>query len=541
MTAEEGAIMRRSSVIVAASVAVAVTVLAGCTAPESQKTKVEIGASPNQDVLALPDGSIDAAIKKLPDVVRSAMERSGVPGIAVSVVHGDETVFAEGYGVRKKGEDAEVDADTVFQIASLSKPVGATVVATQVSQGVVDWTSPVAQSLPGFALADPWITEHATIGDFYAHRTGLPFAAGDLLEDIGYDRTYVLDHLALQPLAPFRASYAYANFGITVGAEAVATAAGTDWATLSEEQLYDPLGMDVTSSRYEDFLAQDNRASLHAMVGEGEFEPRFERDPDAQSPAGGVSSSVNDLAQWMRLVLAGGTYAGAELIAEAALLPALSPQNVSAPPHALDQRAGQYGYGFGVGMQPSGRVTLSHSGAFILGAATNVQMLPSADLGIVVLTNGAPIGVPEAIAAEFVDLVQFGYSTRDWLGDYGQAMAGYHQPAGDLTGETPPADPAPAQPLSAYAGTYANDYYGAAVVSEEDGMLTLAVGPDGGSTAQLDPWDGDTFAFIPLGENAPAGSLSSAVFTIAGGAATSMTLDFFNAEPGLLGTWTRVP
>ncbi|WP_219721964.1 serine hydrolase [Microbacterium aurantiacum] len=525
-----------------AGIALAVTVLTGCSAPpEEQQVEVELGDSPNQDVLALPDGSLDSALEKLPEIVESAMEQSGVPGIAVAVVHGDEAVFAEGYGVRTKGEDAVVDADTVFQIASLSKPVGATVVATQVSQGVVDWATPVIDHLPDFTLADPWVTQHATIGDFYSHRTGLPFAAGDLLEDIGYDRAYVLDRLALQPLAPFRASYAYANFGITVGAEAVAAAAGTDWATLSDEQLYGPLGMGSTSSRHEDFLQQENRAALHALIGEGDFEPRFERDPDAQSPAGGVSSSVSDLAEWMRLVLAGGTYAGEEIIAEAALQPALSPQNVSSPPHALDQRAGQYGFGFGVGMQPSGRVTLSHSGAFILGAATNVQLLPSADVGIVVLTNGAPIGVPEAIAAEFLDLLQFGYSTRDWLSDYGHAMAGYHQPAGDLTGETPPADPAPAQPLSAYAGTYANDYYGAAVVSEEDGVLTLAVGPDGGSTAQLDPWDGDTFAFIPLGENAPAGSLSSAVFTIAGGAAASMTLDFFNAEPGLLGTWTRVP
>lgn len=534
--------MRTSPIFFSAFVAVGALVLAGCSAPEESEPAASVvtGAAPSQDVLALPDGSIDAALEKLPAIVESAMQRSGVPGVAVSVVHGDEAVFAEGYGVRTKGEDAEVDADTVFQIASLSKPVGATVVATQVSQGVVDWTSPVVESLPGFALADPWITEHVTIGDFYSHRTGLPFAAGDSLEDIGYDRAYVMDHLALQPLAPFRASYAYANFGITVGAEAVAAASGTDWETLSDEQLYRPLGMGSTSSRHEDFLTRDNRASLHALVAEGEFEARFERDPDAQSPAGGVSSSVNDLAKWMRLLLAGGTYEGEELIAESALLPAFGPHSVSSPPLALDQRAGQYGYGFGVGMQPSGRVTLSHSGAFSLGAATNVQLMPSADLGIVVLTNGGPIGVPEAIAAEFLDLVQFGYSTRDWLTDYGHAMAGYHEPAGDLTGQTPPGGAAPAQPLSAYAGTYANDYYGTATVTEKDGALVLALGPDGVSTAQLDPWDGDTFAFTPLGENAPAGSLSSAVFAVADGAATTMTLAFFNAEPGLLGTWTRV-
>lgn len=532
--------MRKYPLAIASFAAVVAVVLTSCSPPEQEAASVQTGAAPSQDVLALPDGSIDSAIEKLPDIVKTAMERSGVPGVAVSVVRGDDTVFAEGYGVRTKGDAAEIDADTVFQIASLSKPVSATVAATQVSQGVVDWTSPVIDTLPDFALADPWVTQHATIGDFFSHRTGLPFAAGDSLEDIGYDRAYVMDHLTLQPLAPFRASYAYANFGITVGAEAVAAAAGTEWETLSEEQLYEPLGMDSTSSRYEDFLARENRATLHAWTGEGDFEALHERDPDAQSPAGGVSSSVNDLAQWMRLVLAGGTYAGEELIAEEALLPATSPQILSAPPATMDQRAGQYGYGFGVGMQPSGRVTVSHSGAFTLGAATNVQMMPSADLGIVVLTNGGPIGVPEAIATEFLDLVQFGYSTRDWLTDYGHALAGYHAPAGDLAGVNAPGDPAQSQPLSAYVGTYANDYYGPATVTEEDGALMLALGPNGVSTAQLVPWDGDTFAFTPLGENAAEGSLSSAVFAVTGGAATSVTLDFFNAEPGLLGTWTRV-
>lgn len=132
--------------------------------------------------------------------------------------------------------------------------------AAQVWQGVIDWDTPVSAVMPEFELAAPWVTEHVTIGDFFAHRTGLPFAAGDSLEDIGYDRDYILDHLKYQPLAPLRTSYAYVNFGITTGAEAVARAAATDWETLADEQLFTPLGMESASYRHDDFLTRDNRA-----------------------------------------------------------------------------------------------------------------------------------------------------------------------------------------------------------------------------------------------------------------------------------------
>ncbi len=102
-------------------------------------------------------------------------------------------------GVRAAGSDEPVDADTVFQLASMSKPVGATVVAQQVGEGSIGWDTPVIEHLPTFALADPYVTEHATVGDLYAHRSGLPDHAGDDLEDLGYDRAQVIERLRFLP------------------------------------------------------------------------------------------------------------------------------------------------------------------------------------------------------------------------------------------------------------------------------------------------------------------------------------------------------
>ncbi|SFR68524.1 CubicO group peptidase, beta-lactamase class C family [Agromyces sp. CF514] len=519
---------------VSAAVILLVT-LAGCAPePEPYAPRVSADGPPPGDAVEVAEGGLDGALEALEGDIQGILDESGVPGAAVAVVHGDELLFAKGFGVREVGEDEPVDEETVFQIASMSKPIAATVVASQLGDGLT-WDTPAAQYLPGFGLADPWVTEHVTVGDLFAHRSGLLMAAGDSLEDIGYDRDYILEHLDQVPLDPFRSTYNYANFGLTAGAEAVANAVGTDWETLSEQALYEPLGMDSTSSRYEDFLAQDDRATLHALE-DGEFQPLYERDADAQTPAGGVSSNVLDLAKWMSLLLDEGTFAGEEIVPAAELVPAMTPEIVSGQAGASDLRAGFYGYGFNTGTDPSGHTTASHSGAFCLGAATNFQIVPSLGLGVVALTNGGPIGVPEAIVSTFLDRVQFGEVHRDWLADYGQAFAHYYEPAGDLANEEQPADATAPGPLQEYSGTWSNPYYGDAVVTVEGDSLVARLGPDGGYEFELEPWDGDEFAFVPTGENAPWGSKSSATFAVGGGADT-MTLQFFDTNG--LGTWTR--
>ncbi len=203
--------------------------------------------------MPLPDNAVDNAVAKLDGLAADLMNTSGIPGMAVAVVHGGKTVYAKGFGVKdvKAGttDNAnKVDADTVFQLASLSKPLGATVIAHQVGQNAISWDTPVVSKLPWFALSDPVVTRMVTIGDMYAHRSGLPDHAGDELEDLGYDRRYVLDHLRALPLAPFRISYAYTNFGVTAAADAVAAAAGKPWEDLAADVLYRPLGMASTSS-----------------------------------------------------------------------------------------------------------------------------------------------------------------------------------------------------------------------------------------------------------------------------------------------------
>ena len=199
---------------------------------------------------------IAPAITELEKKTVEKMQQTGLPGLAIGIVYQDRVLYHKGFGVREAGKPEKVDADTVFQLASLSKPLGSTVIAGLVNDGVMAWSDLVSRYEPNFVLNDTYATQHLTIGDLYSHRSGLPDHAGDTLEDMGYDRNEVLHRLRFIPIGNrFRNQYAYTNFGLTAGAVAAANAAKTKWEDLSEARLYKPLGMIYTSSRYDDFIA----------------------------------------------------------------------------------------------------------------------------------------------------------------------------------------------------------------------------------------------------------------------------------------------
>lgn len=518
----------------AAALVMVVALLAGCGADAAGPAASSTSApSPLSDVppplvpaMPLPENAVVDAVAKLDGLAEDLMSRSGIPGMAVAVVHDGKTLYAKGFGAKNNTQadspDNRVDADTVFQLASLSKPLSATVVAALVGQGQVGWDTPIVSRLPWFALSDPATTQMVTVGDMFSHRSGLPDHAGDQLEDLGYDRRQVLERLRQLPLAQFRTSYAYTNFGLTAGAEAVATGTGATWEDLAADTLLRPLGMGATSYRFDDYAARRDRAVGHIRIDDG-YQPRYVRDAQAQSPAGGASSSVNDMTRWMAMVLADGRHDGNQLIDPKALLPAISPQITSAPPDEPAIRPGFYGYGFNVGTTSAARTQLSHSGAFELGAATTVLFLPSADVAIVALTNATPTGIPETLTAQFADLVQFGEIRQDWYALYGKAFEDMDKPVGSLVGQQRPVNAQTHGPLDAYTGVYRNDYWGPATVTERDGRLELALGPRG--VFELDAWDGNVFVFPVSSENAPPGTVSAATFD--GGA---LTLEYFNQE-----------
>ncbi len=84
------------------------------------------------------------------NLTNATLNKTGVPGLAISVVYKDQIVYLKGFGVRETGKPDLVDPDTVFQLASVSKPIASTIVAGVVGKGLVKWDDPIIQHDPSF-------------------------------------------------------------------------------------------------------------------------------------------------------------------------------------------------------------------------------------------------------------------------------------------------------------------------------------------------------------------------------------------------------
>jgi CubicO group peptidase (beta-lactamase class C family) len=457
---------------------------------------------------ALP--KLEALANKLVD--GKTVPAKSVPGLSVAVVFQNEVVYLKGFGLREIGKPERVDADTVFQLASLSKPISSTIVAALIGKDIASWDAKIADLDPGFRLMDPYPTSELTLTDLFAHRSGLPGDAGNELESLGYGRGEILSRLRfVPPASSFRAGYSYSNFGFTEGGVAAARAAGKSWEDLAGEKLFKPLGMTSTSARYADFERRSNRAALHILDG-GQWRAKIKRQPDAQAPAGGVSSTARDLAKWMQLELAYASGRAAAAAIDPAAIARTHAPLIDRGKNPVTGTASFYGLGWNAEFGRHG-LEWGHAGAFSAGARTLVKLSPGADLGIVVLANAFPSGAPEGLADSFFDLVFDGRVAEDWFAKWNGLFASMFDQAIEAGAvyDNAPDPQSPALPPGLYAGRYANDYIGEAVVSEEGGALVLRLGPKPGTSFALKHFDRDRFFYRP-GYDTPA--LSGVSFEI---------------------------
>jgi len=470
---------------------------------------------------------LEGALSWVQDYAQQAMEQTGIPGLALVVVYNGEVVVMEGYGTRKVGEDWPVDQKTIFQIASLSKPMSSTVVAAAVDRKLVQWNDPVAKYNVGLRLSQPWLSNNVTIADLMSHRSGLLDHAGDYLEDLGFDRATILQRVGLlSPKYPFRDGYAYTNFGFTAGAAAAANAAGMEWPELAEKLVFEPLGMASSSFRFADYDQAENRAYIHALPVDGHPEAKYTRNADVQAPAGALSTNLVDYSKWMRMQLQEGQWDGKQIVSKEALEETWRPHSQTGY-NTTTFKAGYYSLGWNVGHSHSLGLKISHSGAFDMGVRTGVTLFPESSLGIAVFANAGTNGVPEAIMIGFEDMIEQGSLRQDWISfankQFRLMTTEQNQYQVDLDDRPKSAQ----EPLdfSVYRGTYKNTYYGPLTVSYIGDRLYFEIGPEA-MKYDLHPWDGNTFWFEPAGEM--SGGPGLVEFEVTDEKACRVTIPYFS-------------
>jgi len=199
--------------------------------------------------------------------VARAMKEFDVPGVALAVIKDGKPVLVRGYGVRKLGDSAAVDANTLFGIASNSKAFTATALAILVDEGKISWDDPVQKHLPTFATWDPWVSREVTIRDLLCHRIGLGLGAGDLLfwPDTDVTREQVVSATRwIRPTTSFRSKYAYNNLAFVVAGEVVRAVSGKPWDQFVRERIFTPVGMSGSQITTLGFRPGDNVAAPHS-------------------------------------------------------------------------------------------------------------------------------------------------------------------------------------------------------------------------------------------------------------------------------------
>ena len=455
---------------------------------------------------AAPPPDLDARVE-------AAMQAYATPGFAIAIVEDGEVVHAKGYGVRKLGSPEKVDADTIFPTGSTGKAVTTAAIAILVDEGRMDWDDKVIDHLPDFRMHDPWVTREMTVRDLLVHRSGLGLGAGDLLyvPRTSRSRADVVRALRhIEPATSFRSGYAYDNILYVIAGELVAAVSGQSWESFIRDRVFRAAGMQDSVSDEKDRFANPNRAHPHARIdgpvrGLGTQVVLAEREGLGQvaAPAGGLSSSANDLARWLQVQLGQGALPGGDgkrLYSEAAAREMWTPRVLTPirayPPPISDMTPQFSSYALGWSVQDyRGTKTVQHGGA-VFGVLTMVVLVPDRDVGFALQMNSEDYPVLRGVMNELLDHY-LGFPKRDWVAAFGEwndrrlaaGVAALEAATGGERRRT-----RPSLPLARYAGRYADSWYGPIAINHDgaDGLrIDFLQSP--GMAGALEHYRYDTF------------------------------------------------
>jgi CubicO group peptidase (beta-lactamase class C family) len=324
-----------------------------------------------------------AAIEKALDDKRKEL---GIPGISLVIVKDDQIIYLKGLGLRDLDKKLPVTPDTQFAIGSASKAFTSMLAAMSADEGKLSLDDSPKKFLPYFTLRDPDAAAKITLRDLLSHRSGLNRTDLAMVSGV-FNREELIKVAGMaKPTAKLGEKFQYQNIMYTAAGEAVAKAQNSTWDKLIATRIFKPLGMknsDTSVAAMQKATDYSFGYDYNPTTKETRHLPQ--REIEAAAPAGAINSSARDMAQWVRLMLAGGSINGHRLVSEKNYNELVSKQiNVG----------GSIDYGLGWFLrQWSGHKVVEHGGN-IDGFNSQVAFMPDQKLGFVLLTNvtASPLG-----------------------------------------------------------------------------------------------------------------------------------------------------
>ncbi len=487
------------------ALALLLTLGVGTPALAQQAPPVRVDDTMAPMAAQLPDAT---RLARFDAYVEAVQKQFDVPGIAVAIVKDGQVVMERGYGVRELGKPARVDAHTMFAIASNTKAFTAAALNMLQDDGKLKTTDRVIDHLPWFRMSDAYVTREMRIRDLLAHRSGLSLGAGDLLywPTTTYTTREVAERLKDVPLTGgFREQYAYDNILFGVAGLVVEAASGMSYQQFLQTRIWNPLGMAETRFNSDSLKPGDNVAVGHAKLDFKELRPVGVTSWRNVSGAGGMYSSVHDMAKWMNAQLAEGVYAGSgdnakrlfsaqrqrEMWTMLTPIP-VRPSSVPALAPAVPVFSG-----YGQGWQLSdylGKRLVWHTGGWP-GQVSRLTLMPEQKIGVIVLTSAEVGAAFNAVTYEALDMM-LGQTGHDWLSGYAEAVAKSQNNADERWQKHLAARDATSTPslsLDKYAGTYRDPWYGDVVIRQGAKGLELQFSKTAELLGDIEHWQHDSF------------------------------------------------
>ena len=441
------------------------------------------------------------------DVLRS-MKAFDVPGMAIAIVKDGKVIAARGFGVRKLGEAAPVDARTLFEVASNSKAFTAVALSMLVDEGKLAWDDPVTKHLPDFQMFDAYVTHEMTVRDLLTHRSGLGLGAGDLLwwPTTTFTSDEIIEKLRyIRPATSFRNSYAYDNLLYIAAGKIIASKSGKSWGETVREKILKPVGMSTTTTSLAENANVANQSNAHSKIDDRIAAVKSMPVPNGAG-AVGINTNAEDMARWMMVLLDAGKLPGKDtagkdlrLFSEARsreMWSAQTPIGIPQPKPALAALKPNFrAYGLGFELKDYKGMKLATHGGALQGFYSQVTLVPEAKLGIAILTN-AESG-PAMTSLQYRMLDQYlNIAATDWIGRFeavtreahDKELARIKTEAGKRVGKSQPS-----LPLAAYDGDYIDAWYGKVSIGLENGKHVMRFSRTPDLVGPLEHFQHDTF------------------------------------------------
>jgi CubicO group peptidase (beta-lactamase class C family) len=312
------------------------------------------------------------------------MERYHVPGVAIGMLRAGAVEVAT-FGVTSVEHPLPIDGDTLFQIASVTKTMTATVIMRLVERGALDLDEPVRRYIPAFRLRDAAAQERATVRHLVTHTGGW---LGDCFADFGNGddalERYVTAMAELEQITPLGEIWHYSNSSFALLGRLIEIATGKSYEEATRELLFVPLGM--TRSCFSAGEAITHRVAIgHVIVDEKPTVARPWAFPRATTPVGGIVSTANDLMRYARFHLGDGTTPdGARLLSRESLELMRTPLADA----DLDRKVGVSWF-----IRSVDGVRLQYHGGVAIGQQGVLMLAPDRGEAVTVQTNSARGGL----------------------------------------------------------------------------------------------------------------------------------------------------